>query len=188
MSQALARSIASSSVRNRVIAAIGPKFSSAMTFMSSVTSVSTVGSKKWPALKAEALPPPATTLAPARTASATIPSISARRDALPARERRIERRPVRFPSGRRVMAVSGGRHRGAHGLLVVVFSVQTGGVWLSKANLTSVLQVTATLGIMALGESLVIAAREIDISVGAVFGIGSLVYLGFAPSPARSPR
>jgi ribose transport system permease protein len=65
-------------------------------------------------------------------------------------------------------------------LLVVVFSVQTGGVWLSKANLTSVLQVTATLGIMALGESLVITAREIDISVGAVFGIGSLVYLGFS--------
>ena len=66
-------------------------------------------------------------------------------------------------------------------LLVVAFGVQTAGVWLSKDNMTSVLQATATLGIMALGEALVITAREIDISVGSVFGIGSLVYLGFAP-------
>jgi ribose transport system permease protein len=66
-------------------------------------------------------------------------------------------------------------------LLVVVFAVQTGGVWLSKDNMTSVLQVTATLGIMALGEALVIATREIDISVGSIFGIGSLIYLGLAP-------
>ena len=55
-----------------MIAAIGPKFSSAKTFMSSVTSASTVGSRKKPALKAEARPPPATTRAPAFTASAMI--------------------------------------------------------------------------------------------------------------------
>jgi ribose transport system permease protein len=63
-------------------------------------------------------------------------------------------------------------------LLVIVFSATSGGIWISAYNLTSVLQVTATLGIMALGVSLVIGTGHIDISVGSVFGIGALVYLG----------
>jgi ribose transport system permease protein len=65
-------------------------------------------------------------------------------------------------------------------VLTIAFAVQTKGVWISKDNLASVLQVTATLGIMALGEALVITVREIDISVGSTFGIGALVYLGAA--------
>jgi ribose transport system permease protein len=66
-------------------------------------------------------------------------------------------------------------------LLSLIFAVQTGGVWLSQDNMASVLQVTATLGIMSLGQALVITSKEIDISVGSVFGIGALVYLGGAP-------
>jgi ribose transport system permease protein len=66
--------------------------------------------------------------------------------------------------------------------VVVGFAIQTGGTWISHANMASVLQVTATIGIMALGEALVITAREVDISVGSVFGIGALVYLGAAPT------
>jgi simple sugar transport system permease protein/ribose transport system permease protein len=65
-------------------------------------------------------------------------------------------------------------------VLTIAFALQTKGVWISKDNLASVLQVTATLGIMALGEALVITVREIDISVGSTFGIGALVYLGAA--------
>ena len=65
-------------------------------------------------------------------------------------------------------------------MLTIAFAVQTKGVWISKDNLASVFQVTATLGIMALGEALVITVREIDISVGSTFGIGALVYLGAA--------
>ena len=63
-------------------------------------------------------------------------------------------------------------------IIVVGFTLQTDGMWLSQDNMVSVLQVTATLGIMTLGEALVIGTREIDISVGSIFGIGALVYLG----------
>lgn len=63
-------------------------------------------------------------------------------------------------------------------LLVIVFSSTSGGYWMSAYNLSSVLQVTATLGLMAMGVSLVIGAGHIDISVGSVFGIAALIYLG----------
>ena len=72
-------------------------------------------------------------------------------------------------------------------LIVVAFSVQTEGTWISHANMSSVLQVTATLGIMALGQALVITTREIDISVGSVFGFGALTYLGAAESIGVAP-
>jgi ribose transport system permease protein len=72
-------------------------------------------------------------------------------------------------------------------VIVVAFSIQTGGTWISQANMASVLQVSATLGIMTLGEALVITAREIDISVGSIFGIGALVYLGSASTIGAFP-
>jgi len=63
-------------------------------------------------------------------------------------------------------------------LLVVAFAASTGGVWLSVANFREVLRVTSILAIMALGEALVITTGEIDISVGATFGISGILYLG----------
>lgn len=63
-------------------------------------------------------------------------------------------------------------------IFVFLFVVISGGVWVSPYNLTSVLQVTATLGIMALGEALVISSGEIDISVGSTFGFSAITYLG----------
>jgi simple sugar transport system permease protein/ribose transport system permease protein len=66
-------------------------------------------------------------------------------------------------------------------ILVLFFTVTSGGDWLSLGNLRSVLQITAILAILAFGEALVITTGEIDISVGSVFGIGALVYLGLAP-------
>lgn len=63
-------------------------------------------------------------------------------------------------------------------IFVFLFVVISGGVWVSPYNLTSVLQVTATLGIMALGEALVITSGEIDISVGSTFGFSAITYLG----------
>jgi ribose transport system permease protein len=72
-------------------------------------------------------------------------------------------------------------------LIIVVFTAETSGVWLSQANMTSVLQAAATLAIMTLGEALVITAREIDISVGSTFGIGALVYLGSASTIGAFP-
>ncbi|MGK9169610.1 ABC transporter permease [Inquilinus limosus] len=61
--------------------------------------------------------------------------------------------------------------------LAVLFTVVSGGRWSSTANLQIILQITAILGIMAIGQALVIMNGEIDISVGSVFGICALIYL-----------
>lgn len=65
-------------------------------------------------------------------------------------------------------------------LLIVLFSATSEGRWNNAYNIGTILQVTATLGLMALGVSLVIATGEIDISVGSTFGIAALVYLWLA--------
>ncbi|SJM33973.1 ABC transporter permease [Mesorhizobium delmotii] len=62
-------------------------------------------------------------------------------------------------------------------LLIFAFSVSSGGIWANFYNISTIVQVTATLGLMTLGVALVIATGEIDISVGSTFGIASLVYL-----------
>jgi simple sugar transport system permease protein len=65
-------------------------------------------------------------------------------------------------------------------LLVAIFSATSEGVWANSYNIGTILQVTATLGLMAMGVALVIATGEIDISVGSTFGIGAIVYLWLA--------
>lgn len=65
-------------------------------------------------------------------------------------------------------------------LLVVWFAASSDGRWANFYNIASVLQVTATLGLMSLGVALVIGTGEIDISVGSTFGMGALVYLWLA--------
>ena len=64
-------------------------------------------------------------------------------------------------------------------MLVIVFAATSGGRWANAYNISSILQVTATLGLMTLGVALVIGTGEIDISVGSTFGIGALIYLWF---------
>lgn len=81
------------------------------------------------------------------------------------------------PSGTRVVLDFLLRYREAIAVLVavillVLFSQTSGGTFLNKGNLVSVLHVTAILGIVAAGESLVICSGEIDISVGSVFAMG----------------
>lgn len=63
-------------------------------------------------------------------------------------------------------------------LMAVVFTVTSNGVWLSVGNMQSVFQVTAILAVMAFGQAYVITVGEIDISVGSVFGVTALTYLG----------
>lgn len=65
-------------------------------------------------------------------------------------------------------------------LLVAVFAGTSDGRWANFYNIVSILQVTATLGLMSLGVALVIGTGEIDISVGSIFGMGALVYLWLA--------
>ncbi len=61
--------------------------------------------------------------------------------------------------------------------LVLLFAGTSGGRWANAYNIGSILQVTATLGLMTMGVALVIATGEIDISVGSTFGMSALVYL-----------
>lgn len=65
-------------------------------------------------------------------------------------------------------------------LLVAAFAVTSEGVWANMYNIATILQVTATLGLMSMGVALVIATGEIDISVGSTFGIGAIIYLWLA--------
>lgn len=66
-------------------------------------------------------------------------------------------------------------------LMVVGFTATTEGVWLSMINMREVLRVTAILAIIAIGQSLVMTAGEIDISVGSVFGVAGIIYLALVP-------
>ena len=65
-------------------------------------------------------------------------------------------------------------------LLVVVFAATSDGRWANAYNIGTIVQITATLGLMTLGVALVIGTGEIDISVGSTFGISALVYLWLA--------
>jgi simple sugar transport system permease protein len=65
-------------------------------------------------------------------------------------------------------------------LLVLFFSSTSDGNWANVYNIATIVQMTATLGLMSLGVALVIGTGEIDISVGSVFGMGALTYLWLA--------
>jgi ribose/xylose/arabinose/galactoside ABC-type transport system permease subunit len=65
-------------------------------------------------------------------------------------------------------------------VLIVLFATTSDGKWANLFNLATILQVTATLGLMSLGVALVIGTGEIDISAGSTFGMGALAYLWLA--------
>jgi len=66
-------------------------------------------------------------------------------------------------------------------IVVVAFNSSTEGVWLNPLNLHEVLRVTAILAILSLGELFVIATGQIDISVGSIFGMAGILYIGLIP-------
>jgi simple sugar transport system permease protein/ribose transport system permease protein len=65
-------------------------------------------------------------------------------------------------------------------VLVILFASTSDGRWANLYNIGTIIQVTATLGLMSLGVALVIGTGEIDISVGSTFGMGALAYLWLA--------
>lgn len=72
-------------------------------------------------------------------------------------------------------------------VLVVAFSSSTEGVWLNPLNTREVLRVTAILAILGIGELFVISTGQIDISVGSIFGIAGILYIGLTPSVGPLP-
>ena len=59
-------------------------------------------------------------------------------------------------------------------VLVAVFSALSP-AFLTLQNGINILQQTSTIGIMAIGETLVILAGGIDISVGSILGLGGMI-------------
>jgi simple sugar transport system permease protein/ribose transport system permease protein len=60
-------------------------------------------------------------------------------------------------------------------LLVLVMAISTHGQWLG--NVPSVLRVTSQVGIIAIGQALLMTSGEVDLSVGSVFAIVSVVFI-----------
>jgi ribose transport system permease protein len=59
-------------------------------------------------------------------------------------------------------------------ILIIVFAALSP-AFLTVTNLINILQQTSTIGIMAVGETLVILAGGIDVSVGSTLGLGGMV-------------
>ncbi len=66
-------------------------------------------------------------------------------------------------------------------VLILVFTVISGEQWLSSYALTNILRYTAIIGLIAIGQALMLISREIDLSVGSVYGIGAIAFISFEP-------
>jgi simple sugar transport system permease protein/ribose transport system permease protein len=62
-------------------------------------------------------------------------------------------------------------------VLVSVFSIATKGRWLSIRNARVLTQISSLLGIMAVGQALLIISGEFDLSVGSVFGLCGVTFV-----------
>lgn len=60
-------------------------------------------------------------------------------------------------------------------LLVLFFAIGTQGLWLSQ--LPSILRLTAQIGIVAVGQALLMTSGEVDLSVGSVFAIAGVTFI-----------
>jgi simple sugar transport system permease protein len=67
-------------------------------------------------------------------------------------------------------------------ILLVAFTAADPQGWWSANTIGNVVHYTAILGIMAIGQSLVIMAREIDLSVGSVYGLVAIAFITFESS------
>lgn len=67
-------------------------------------------------------------------------------------------------------------------VLYIAFSIANPLDWLSGQTQSNVLQYTSFLGLVAIGESILIVCKEIDLSVGSVYGLAGIAFLTFVPS------
>jgi ribose transport system permease protein len=84
--------------------------------------------------------------------------------------------PTRLAGWRRAASVLGSMQGYIGLILVLAFGIITrGDVFLSQANLTNAVGAFASRGILAVGETLVILTAGIDLSVGSMLGLASMV-------------
>ncbi len=67
-------------------------------------------------------------------------------------------------------------------LVFVVFTLINFHGWWSVFTFKSIMQFTAILAIVALGQALVILCKEIDLSVGSVYGVTAVAFITFEDS------
>ncbi|GIV75790.1 MAG: sugar ABC transporter permease [Litorilinea sp.] len=67
-------------------------------------------------------------------------------------------------------------------LIFVLFSVINTGGWLNFFTIRNITRFTAILGLVAMAETLVILVREIDLSVGAVYGLVGVAFVSLEPT------
>jgi simple sugar transport system permease protein len=66
--------------------------------------------------------------------------------------------------------------------IFVLFSILDFDGWLKLRTLNNVLGYTAILGLIAIGETLLIICKEIDLSVGSVYAIVGIAFIALEPS------
>ena len=67
-------------------------------------------------------------------------------------------------------------------ILFIVFSLIAPDSWLTSFTLSNVLHIAAILGIVAIGQAMLLISHEIDLSVGSVYGVAATAFLSFEPS------
>ena len=70
-------------------------------------------------------------------------------------------------------------------LIVLFFVIGTDGLWLT--SIPSVLRLTAQIGIIAVGQALLMTAGEVDLSVGSVFAFIGVVFVWMMDELALAP-
>src|SRR5262245_40296190 len=72
-------------------------------------------------------------------------------------------------------------------LIFVLFSLWNPEQWFDGSNLSNIGQYTAVLGLLAIGQTFVILIREIDLSVGSVYGIVGIGFVSLENSHFSVP-
>jgi len=67
-------------------------------------------------------------------------------------------------------------------VLVAVFYIMSRGLFFSPVNLRSVIRVAAQVGIVTVGQGLLMIAGEFDLSVGSVYGFAGVLFIAFQSS------
>ena len=68
------------------------------------------------------------------------------------------------------------------GIIFIVFSVIDPSGWLSLSTLANVSHFSAILGFLAMGEALVLISKEIDLSLGSIYGLVGVAFITLAES------
>lgn len=66
-------------------------------------------------------------------------------------------------------------------LMFIIFAIVDTRGWFSFFTIRNLTRYTAILGLVAIGQTLLILAKEIDLSVGSVYGIAGIAFVSFEP-------